>query len=273
MTANQKSFVSAVLGRELLQRAARALHGRGIEVMPLKGVLLHVWVYADDPSQRVITDVDVLVRPSRFAEAQQALEAAGFRSGGRSPQRNEVTLLLEPYTLALDLHRQLFAPLRYRLPADGLFARATDGAAHFDAPVRLPSVLDTAAHLIGHAVNDHVDARSTPAFEDLARLLGSFQVEPAALANHLAAHGLARAARLLFVLSRGTPLEPYARRCEPCLPLDPAGRLMARAGGAGIAALPPRARAGALAAHLANATLPQALLGAAYGALRRPVVR
>ena len=70
--------------RHALRQAAELvrLHGafgaRGIEMIPLKGVMLSVQLF-DDPAMRSTRDLDLLVRPERLDEADQILRSGGYR--------------------------------------------------------------------------------------------------------------------------------------------------------------------------------------------------
>ncbi len=68
------------IGREVLP-AMDALVARGIPVTALKG--FHTSrVYFDEPAMRRISDVDLLVPPSRIADAESALASVGFEARG-----------------------------------------------------------------------------------------------------------------------------------------------------------------------------------------------
>ena len=51
--------------------------------MPVKGALLQHWLY-DDPSERLLSDVDLLVRPEDFGRAIERLESEGYRRAAGS---------------------------------------------------------------------------------------------------------------------------------------------------------------------------------------------
>ncbi len=63
----------------------------GIDVMPLKGVVLQRVAY-DDPSERRLVDVDLAVRSRDFHRAYAALVAAGFTDAHEEPHVWEVSL-------------------------------------------------------------------------------------------------------------------------------------------------------------------------------------
>ena len=107
--------------RMVLREALGALAERGIPVMPLKGALLAYWVY-DDPADRRVSDVDLLVPEAAFRGAIDALATRGY-AASLQIQTHEITLRAREVRMPIDLHRTLFPKLRFRLPTADLFAR------------------------------------------------------------------------------------------------------------------------------------------------------
>src|SRR6266511_5085875 len=101
-----RAFTASVIARETLREVARALGDSGIPVMPLKGVLFQLVLYAD-PAERRLCDVDVLVPESRFAEAIAILMQHGYRPESAGPSWIEAAFR-SPRGLPLDLHRRVF---------------------------------------------------------------------------------------------------------------------------------------------------------------------
>jgi hypothetical protein len=234
--------------------------------MPLKGVLFQLLLYAD-PAERLVSDVDLLVRERDFEPAIRALMQAGFepRSAGRS--LIEVALR-SPRGIAVDLHRQLFGPGRYALPTRAVFARASRDERLLGWPLYIAHPHDTAAHLIGKFVSDHVTDEALGRLEELARWAAHCHIEPVRLARHLTTCGMGRAAR--YTSSQGVALQgdPFFAAVLAALPFDPLGSACS-----GCArALMPRLEHTVLApmpAHLLNASLPRALASAALASLNR----
>lgn len=248
-----RSFAAAIFARETLADVARELARADIPVMPLKGALLQLDVYASDPAQRLLTDVDVLVPESSFVAALQRLTRRGYRPQSAGPSWIEAALAT-PRGLPVDLHRRLFCPLRYRLPTHEVFQRARRDHRMLGVSIWLPDPLDVAAHLIGKFVTDHVTRDAADRFADLEALVAHHRLAPDALAGHLSRCGLARAAR--YVLGRGeverdAPLYCAALQHLPSTSLDArlarlAGPLSAALDAGPLAALP---------AHLLNTSL------------------
>ncbi|MBC7174256.1 MAG: nucleotidyltransferase family protein, partial [Polyangiaceae bacterium] len=133
-------FLAGIVARGLVGRCARALDARGIPVMALKGAALHALIY-EDPADRPLSDVDLLVRPRDHARAIVALESIGFRPV--APTTSWATsLVASDQPLSVDLHRRLFPTGLFRLRVEELFARAHLDTTTFGAPVRLPDAYD-----------------------------------------------------------------------------------------------------------------------------------
>jgi hypothetical protein len=194
-----RAFTTSVIARETLREVAEALGARGIPVMPLKGVLFQLILYAD-PAERRVSDVDVLVPEGRFGEAITILVQHGYRPDSVGPSWIEAAFQ-SPRGLPLDLHRRVFCPRRYRMPTDELFLRATRDEALLGVPLWIQHPLDTLAHLVGKFVSDHVHSGAEPRLRELEKLIEHYAVDPEAAALHLARCGLARAAR--HVLAHG----------------------------------------------------------------------
>ncbi len=244
-----------MVGTEVVRDVATLLRARGIAVMPIKGVLLQHWLYAD-PADRPMTDVDLLVQPEELAVARGVLEAAGYREHQRS---SAGALVFEtPWTLAVDLHPHLFEPTRYRMPTDEVMRRGRTDSTFFGVEVRLPSKLDVYAHLIGKFGSDHLDATADSRLDEIARMGRLVDARPSLVAAHLRDCGMRRVARYALGLSarRDDCVAPEVLRH---LPPDPIGRLLAAAAVPTLANAGPVAPWAAVFAHLLNDTVPRGL--------------
>lgn len=240
--------------RMVLKEVLGCLAERRIPAMPLKGALLAAWVY-EDPADRRVGDVDLLVPEERFRDAMTALSAAGYFPDAPTQTRERVFRTAD-VPMTVDLHRALFPKGRFRLSTRDLFARGRNDADLFGAPVVLPDPYDLYAHLVGHAACDHqvpVDGR-TP--EDLERLARRFSLDARRCAAHLEATGLARAAR--FVLGSLDPAGDFATRVLGELRSDPLGATLARLQRALNLRLHVESIPARLVGHLTNASLPLA---------------
>ena len=250
--ALRRRFTIAVLASEILRDAARALGGVGIPLMPLKGVLFQRVLYAD-PAERLMSDIDVLVPEHQFGRAITALLAAGFRPQKIGRSLIEVALL-SPKGLAIDLHRRLFGTGRYRLSTAAVFRRASLDESLFGVPLHIAHPHDTAAHLIGKFVSDHVVADAVPRLEELALWAAHSHIDAAQLARHLELSGLGRAARYTCAVAAQLLGDPFFPAVLGALSADPIGHACARFARTVIPRLDGTALA-PVAAHLLNDSL------------------
>lgn len=250
----------------LVGDVARRLGDLGISVMPLKGVLLQHWLY-EDPSERPLTDVDLLVRPWDLREAVERLEAAGYRTVGRSGIGAMV--MQTPFGLALDLHCRLFDSARYRIPTDDLFARSSEDHVLFGAAVRLPAPLDVYAHLVGKVGSDHLDSRSFGRLDEIARMGARLDASPRTVARHLVHCGMRRVSRYVLPLVHQATGDAFALQVSDSLPFDPIGRGIAALATPTLAACSPHSRIGAVMAHLLNDSLPRGVCSGVRALVQR----
>lgn len=250
----------------LVGDVARRLSERGISVMPVKGALLQHWLY-DDPTERPLTDVDLLIAPQDLQRAVRLLESAGYCSVLR-PSFGAV-VLRTPFGLALDLHPRLFDAARYRLRTEDLFARSTEDNRLYSARVQLPSPLDVYAHLIGKFGSDHLDGRATGRLDEIARMANLLDVPPEAVAEHLVQCGMRRVSRYVLPLVHQTMNDPFAAQVYRSLPFDPMGRCIAALASSSLHDAPAVSRRGALVAHLLNDSLPRAARSGARALLQK----
>lgn len=251
----RRRFVASVVAREMLGELARALAERGIPLMPLKGALFQLVLYAD-PTERALSDVDVLVPERHFAQAISISIALGYRPLSAGPSWIEATLM-SPRGLPLDLHQRLFCSQRYHMPTDDVFRRASLDSGLMGAPIWLAHAHDIFAHLIGKFVSDHVHDEARERLRELERVAAHYRLEPVPLAKHLIECGLGRAAR--HVLSRATSElgNPFFDAVLGALPDDPVGVLLARIAAAGTERLA-RSPLAPISAHMLNSSLPRA---------------
>ena len=236
----------------LVTDVAATLEPIGVAVMPIKGALLQHWLY-DDPADRALTDVDVLVPEADFARALRALVAAGYRLTEHVSVGGEV--LETRFGLMLDLHRRLFGSTRYSLSTDALFARSVADHDLFGATVRLPSPLDVYAHLVGKAGSDHIHDEARERLQEIQRLGQWIDLPAEAIAQHLCGCGMRRVARYVLRLVDVNTDDLLSLRILDALPPDPMGIALAKLADAVLARTPSESRLGAVIAHSLNDTL------------------
>ncbi|MGB8332796.1 MAG: nucleotidyltransferase family protein [Polyangiales bacterium] len=256
-------LAATALVTDVAQRLAEA----GIAVMPVKGALLQHWLY-DDPSERPLTDVDLLVRPEDFDRAVAQLETGGYRRALGSSIGAAV--METPFGLPLDLHPRLFDRARYRLPTRELFARSSENHVLYGVSVRLPSALDVYAHLVGKFGSDHLDACATARLDEIARMGFRLRASPETTARHLVHCGMRRVSLYVLPLVHRLTADPFALQVCRRLPFDPVGRALVAVADPVLAAASPDSRKAALMAHLLNESLPRGARSGLRALLQRP---
>jgi hypothetical protein len=240
--------------RVVLQETLACLAERGIPVMPLKGALLAYWVY-DDPADRWVGDIDLLVPEPSFATAIDSLSARGYRPEPPISTR-ERSLRSQDNPMMVDLHRALFPRGRFRVTTKELFGRGRRDSMLFGAPVVLPDPRDVFAHLVGHSACDHTLPLDRRTGEDLERLARRFSLDARDCAEHLEATGFARAAR--YTLGSLGPEAGFAHRVLRFLRPDPLGEFLARSQRRANLSFPIESLPARISGHLTNTSLPLA---------------
>jgi hypothetical protein len=267
--ALRRRAVTSILATETVRDVARTLAQADIEILPFKGALYQHWLY-EDPAERAMTDVDVLVLPRQLRVAHETLVGAGYEALGRSSIGAHV--LKSPSGLALDLHPRLFDSARYRLRTEDVFARSASDTTTFEAPVRVPFVLDAYAHAIGKFGSDHSNASAEHRLDEILRI--SMRIDQSAdiAASHLVACGMRRVARYVLDLLSEARNDRFARQVLARLPADPTGQVIAVGAQRVLSHTGPHSNVAALAAHLLNDSIPRGVvsgLRAAAGRVRQ----
>jgi hypothetical protein len=215
-------------GPALVRDIAEILGTRGIQVMPLKGVLLQKLVYG--PKRfRPISDVDVLVPEAQFYEAYNTLRAAGFSNERWEPGDWQVTMQKSGGPpLTTDLHRLLSRTPRSRLTVGGLFERGATDTGLFGVPVVIPSADDLFAHLVLHATLHWISVGQLHRPQDFQAVAESLSLDSTRCAAHLRRQGLTPHALVLLprILEKGDA--PFVAELIPHLKADQRDRVVAR---------------------------------------------
>lgn len=256
-TGIRRSYVAAVVAREVLRDVAELLGDASIPLMPLKGAFFQLFLY-EDPSQRTISDLDLLVPEPRFERAVEVLLARGYHAVKVGKSLMEATLL-SPRGFPVDLHRRLFSGGRYRLPTADVFARSSEDRELIGVSMRLAHPLDTAAHLVGKFASDHVQLDALSRIDELAKLAHHYELKPQLFVDHLALVGMLRAAHYTFSLGVELIEDPFVDHVLALLPRGPltvacvtTARIAGERFGEG-------SLVAGLSAHLLNESLPGAV--------------
>ncbi len=147
--------VRAALLSAALDEVLRALGGRGIRVVPLKGPLLAQRLHPH-PALRPSTDLDLLVADADFDRAAAALEEVGYsldRSWTAAYQRrhHHHVSLHRSGGPAVELHHRALSGFGTFVPGEELIARAHPFVTSSGAPALVLSPEDELLYLCLHA--------------------------------------------------------------------------------------------------------------------------
>ena len=183
MARFRNDYAAAVLIAEYREQAvaeAIAVMGeRGIPVILLKGVSYVGTIY-DDPGERPMSDVDLMVQRHRRADAARALRNLGYWNAGGpiSGGRNYHAVTFKRRNGAVDLHWTIVQPWRSSIDVAALWRRARPAAERSDGALRLDSIDEAALHLAHIARHElrvplinYVDAQRLTAVSGVAPAL------------------------------------------------------------------------------------------------------
>jgi hypothetical protein len=167
----------------LLERIAARFNEAGVPLMALKGAALNLTVY-EGPSERPMSDLDLLIKPVDIDRACALLEELGCLRGEPLVREDffprfhyEIDYAAKAvYPMKIDVHVRPFRPLRYArwVPPDALWDRA-ESAPIGRATVLIPSAEDMLIHLAVHA---SVHGHSHPKWlEDIKRWADAYRAE------------------------------------------------------------------------------------------------
>jgi hypothetical protein len=146
-------YLRNALDNEVRQKrladAVAALSAAEIPVMLLKG-MSYVGVIYDDPAERPMSDIDLMVRPDHHPRAVEVLGELGYAPHAdprlASPLHHSMTLVFK--NLPIDLHRTMVQPLRSRIDVQGIWDRALPAIERDDRALRLDPVDEATLHLV-----------------------------------------------------------------------------------------------------------------------------
>lgn len=153
------------------------LTGDGLRPVYLKGAASLVSGLYDDPGERVMGDVDILVAPEMVDDAAPALRKAGYVFGppdghGKDADFHHLPMAVHPDTgVGVELHRAIVdREHRDLLPAERVLARATT-VEWRGRDFAVPDATDRTIHNIVHDQLHHIGAeRGTGSLRQLREL-------------------------------------------------------------------------------------------------------
>ncbi len=208
---------------EILAAFARAR----IDVIPLKGSWLSETVY-DDPAQRSMSDLDVLVRECDLDACHALLLSLGYRCE-RDVRHNDYfkdqTYIHPVYPFPVEAHWRLSAPLASPVPATDIAAlwQRSAPSTLLACPVRALSVEDQVLHLTQHILL-HDFAMPLRGYLDIALLVrhAGCQADGTALSAVAASGGLGRCVGFVLAFVADLFAAPPPSALAACVrPADP----------------------------------------------------
>jgi len=166
----------------------------GIDACRLKGCAYFVDLY-EDPAERPMGDLDILVRPEQFDEARRALETLGFSTRPDkefvfAPSHHALTFDRHPITV--DLHRSMMQQGRSQIDIEGIWSRA-------DTHDHRPAPLDEIVLHLCHIIRSELMVPLV-SFVDLALLLRRGEFPRSVILARCDEFRVGRGARVVFAL-------------------------------------------------------------------------
>jgi hypothetical protein len=149
----RSDFVASALQAErrevLLSELVEAFADQAIPLILLKGISYIGTIY-DDPGERPMSDIDVLVRGPDHGRALGCLRRLGYWDAGSrmSAFSSHHAVAMKRRHASIDLHRNIVQPLRSRVDVRGLWQRAAPAVERSDGALRLDPVDELVVHLI-----------------------------------------------------------------------------------------------------------------------------
>jgi hypothetical protein len=159
----------------------RVLEAKAIPALPIKGVLLARDLY-DDPSERPLSDVDLLLRPRDFVAALRAAREAGFPLVWDSKTLGNVNFRVD--RIAADVASALGPPGTAAIGVAELLGRATWATTPSGVAYRRIEWHDHALVMLVDTFKDKLVSKRA-AREDLLRFATRGPFEPAVMAERI----------------------------------------------------------------------------------------
>lgn len=156
-----------------LAEVVAALRERGIEALLLKGAAL-ARLHYPSPGLRPMGDLDIAIRPARFAEALRAIQALGYAPPSRpmvaaGPGTHAVPLVDGSGT-TIDLHCNVLVCSRWVGADDGFWSRSIPcGLRGIEARSLAPP--DLILHVCLHGIRGGIQVKTIRWLVDLAMIL------------------------------------------------------------------------------------------------------
>jgi putative nucleotidyltransferase-like protein len=233
--AHRKTSLDTLLALADFRALGRLLHDEGVPFILLKGASYLIDLY-DDPGQRMLTDIDLLIRPSDVVRLARRLAAAGYRGqvGVHYPEDQRFEMFIPGGEhCRFEFHWFLGQSFRSRVSQQSIWDRSI--RCHLEqVPCRRPTPEDAVLYHVYHFA-DHYFGWSLKWAIDLREMLRRWRPDPGVLAERGAAWRVRVALSLalrhvekLFpgevpagLLARVTPGEGRRRLLRPYLATGP----------------------------------------------------
>ncbi len=185
----RSTWLAYQVAADVFRKVATRLAARGVDVLPVKGILTARTLY-DDVSERPLRDIDVRVRRRDFRRAVRAAREWGWH------KKHVVLLgqvLWEVEGIEVDVKSALAPPGLCAASIDDVFDRARRAVEPFGFPHLEPEWTDHALMLVLNAFKDGL-AGMPWALEDLRRVARHPSFDAATLVERARAGGVASAA-------------------------------------------------------------------------------
>lgn len=227
--AHRKADAIVAFGLDVaLAEVACALSRAGLRSLVLKGPAIASWLY-DDPADRAYGDIDLLVDPARFAQAESVLGRLGFEpvvgplDFERDAERDYQNAWSRSGRLAakVELHRTL--SLAWAAPARvwSVMSEKADQLVVAGQAVEVPSVPGRLVVVVLHALHHGMDVHQAMVdhvMADLVRALSKAKSE-----DWRAAADLATEIEATDAFAAGLRLDPRGVEVADALGLPTAG--------------------------------------------------
>jgi hypothetical protein len=161
------AWAAQTYAREALRGFVEACEEEGIDVLPVKGVVTGTLLY-EDPAERVLSDVDVRIRPRDFDRVLRLGQRKGWRVVQRMRAYRNVVFVFGEITI--DVEGYVGAPGLCSLGVDAMIERATRVEHLFGFSHLLPDFDDHAVLLVVNAFKDKLVHAFPWSVRDLERL-------------------------------------------------------------------------------------------------------
>jgi hypothetical protein len=157
-----------VTGKRALEVVVRGFESRGIHVLAVKGMVTAHLLY-EDPTERLMGDVDVRIRAEDFRRAARVAKDEGWTIAQWKPAYRAFVLFVEGLGVSVDVESVIGAPGLCALSIDEMLSRSTRGIGGID--VRVPEIHDHAVLLAVNVFKDKLTRSSEHARQDVRRVV------------------------------------------------------------------------------------------------------